>query len=151
MTRTSFWGIGARGVPDVTGVQALGPEEGEQDAIKPEMRQNTGVNKDFFMVVLPLIISRRYKNATVNFVTFMKDLNDDTFRRSFNAIGVVFVRDGRSIMVRCPTSKDVLTEYRHNGMIAHFDNGMVIAGRQCDRRRNVFGTHGAKIIRCDRK
>lgn len=94
MTRTSFWGMGARGGPEVTGVHALGPEGEEQAVIRLVMRQKAGLKKGAFMVVLPSIIGRRHKNATVNFVAVMKDLDHDTLRSSFNAIGVVFFRDG---------------------------------------------------------
>ena len=142
MTRTSFWGMGARGGPEVTGVHALGPEGEEQAVIRLVMRQKAGLKKGAFMVVLPSIIGRRHKNATVNFVAVMKDLDHDTLRSSFNAIGVVFFRDGGRITARAAARKDMLAEYSHDGMIAHFDNGIVVAGRQGDGRRNVFGTHG---------
>lgn len=71
------------------------------------------------MVVLPSIIGRRHKNATVNFVAVMKDLDHDTLRSSFNAIGVVFFRDGGRITARAAARKDMLAEYSHDGMIAH--------------------------------
>lgn len=87
-------GMGARGGPEVTGVHALGPEGEEQAVIRLVMRQKAGLKKGAFMVVLPSIIGRRHKNATVNFVAVMKDLDHDTLRSSFNAIGVVFFRDG---------------------------------------------------------
>jgi hypothetical protein len=94
------------------------------------------------MVFLPLIIGRRYKNATVNFVAIVKDLHHDTVRRSFHAVKVVFLRNGRRIAAGGTAGKDMLAEYSHNGMIAHLDDGVVIAGRQGNGRRDVFGTHG---------
>lgn len=45
MTRTSFWGMGARGGPEVTGVHALGPEGEEQAVIRLVMRQKAGLKK----------------------------------------------------------------------------------------------------------
>jgi len=134
--------MGARGGPEVTGVHALGPEGEEQAAIRLVMRQKAGLKKVAFMVVLPSIISRRNKNATVNFVAVMKDLNHDALRSSFNAIGVVFFRNRGGVAARTSACKDMLAEYSHDGMIAHFNNGVVIAGRKGDGRRDVFGTHG---------
>lgn len=46
MTRTSFWGMGARGGPEVTGVHALGPEGEEQAVIRLVMRQKAGLKKE---------------------------------------------------------------------------------------------------------
>ena len=134
--------MGARGGPEVTGVHALGPEGEEQAAIRLVMRQKARLKKGAFMVVLPSIIGRRHKNATVNFVAVMKDLHHDTFRSSFNAVGVVLFRNGGCVTARAAACKDMLAEYSHDGMIAHFDNGIVVAGRQGDGRWNVFGTHG---------
>ena len=72
----------------------------------------------------------------------MKDLDHDTLRSSFNAIGVVFFRDGGRITARAAARKDMLAEYSHDGMIAHFDQGIVVAGGQVGGRGNGVGSHG---------